>query len=565
MLDRRRFLAVCSQLGLSSTLFPGVLWSMADAKGKVTKEMVETAAEVADVPLPEEYVQAMLDGLNENKKHYEEIYGLHIPNSVPPAYIFDPVLGDMKFDTVKRPMKLASAPALNITGAPKNIEDVAFYSARQLGELVRTRKVSSVALTEMYLARLKKYDPLLKFVITLTEDRARAQAKEADRDLAAGRYRGPLHGLPWGAKDLLAVKGYRTTWGAGGFEQQTIDEDATVVKRLDKAGAVLVAKLTLGALAMGDKWFGGMTRNPWNIEQGSSGSSAGPASATAAGLVPFAIGSETHGSIVSPCERCGVTGLRPTYGRVSRTGAMSLSASMDKLGPIARTVEDCAIVFNAIYGPDGVDQTLYDAPFNYDSKAKWQKLRIGYLAKDFEKEEGSSRTNSFAALDKLRSMGAKLVPVELPKLPAGAISFVLDVEAAAAFDDLTRSHRDDLMKQQNRGSWPNIFRKARFIPAVEYVQANRVRYLLVQETARALKDVDVLVSPTFAGECHLITNLTGQPCVVVPDGFKPDGTPTAICFLGNLFHEAEALEVAKAYQDATGLQLQHPKLDKAPF
>ncbi|HZV36188.1 MAG TPA: amidase, partial [Verrucomicrobiae bacterium] len=547
------------------TLFPGVLWSMADAKGKVTKEMVETAAEVADVPLPEEYVQAMLDGLNENKKHYEEIYGLHIPNSVPPAYIFDPVLGDMKFDTVKRPMKLASAPALNITGAPKNIEDVAFYSARQLGELVRTRKVSSVALTEMYLARLKKYDPLLKFVITLTEDRARAQAKEADRDLAAGRYRGPLHGLPWGAKDLLAVKGYRTTWGAGGFEQQTIDEDATVVKRLDKAGAVLVAKLTLGALAMGDKWFGGMTRNPWNIEQGSSGSSAGPASATAAGLVPFAIGSETHGSIVSPCERCGVTGLRPTYGRVSRTGAMSLSASMDKLGPIARTVEDCAIVFNAIYGPDGVDQTLYDAPFNYDSKAKWQKLRIGYLAKDFEKEEGSSRTNSFAALDKLRSMGAKLVPVELPKLPAGAISFVLDVEAAAAFDDLTRSHRDDLMKQQNRGSWPNIFRKARFIPAVEYVQANRVRYLLVQETARALKDVDVLVSPTFAGECHLITNLTGQPCVVVPDGFKPDGTPTAICFLGNLFHEAEALEVAKAYQDATGLQLQHPKLDKAPF
>jgi Asp-tRNA(Asn)/Glu-tRNA(Gln) amidotransferase A subunit family amidase len=248
---------------------------------------------------------------------------------------------------------------------------------------------------------------------------------------------------------------------------------------------------------------------------------------------------------------------------VSRTGAMSLSASMDKLGPIARTVEDCAIVFNAIYGPDGVDQTLYDAPFNYDPKVKWQKLRIGYLADDFEKEKGSSRTNSMAALEKLRAMSAKLIPVELPKFPVDAIEFVLSVEGAAAFDDLTRSDRDDLMKQQNRGSWPNVFRKARFVPAVEYIQANRIRYQLVQETARALKDFDVLVSPTFAGECHLITNLTGQPCVVVPDGFNADGTPTAICFLGNLFHEAEALEVAKAYQDATGFQLQHPKLEKA--
>src|SRR5579884_1623453 len=408
MLDRRRFLAVCSQLGLSSTLFPGVLWSMADAKGKVTKEMVETAAEVADVPLPDEYVQAMLDGLNENKKHYEEIYGLHIPNSVPPAYIFDPVLGDMKFDTVKRPMKLASAPALHIGGAPKNIEDVAFYSARQLGELVRTKKVSSVALTDMYLARLKKYDPLLKFVITLTEDRARAQAKEADRDIAAGRYRGPLHGLPLGAKDLLAVKGYRTTWGAGGFEQQTIDEDATVVKRLDKAGAVLVAKLTLGALAMGDRWFGGMTRNPWNPKQGSSGSSAGSASATVAGLVGFALGSETLGSIVSPCRVCGASGLQPTFGRVSRHGCMTLAWSMDKIGHIARSVEDCALVFGAIHGFDGLDASAVDRPFSWPCPRDLRTLKVGYF-------DSGTAADKRDDLRVLRDLGVKLVPVKLPR------------------------------------------------------------------------------------------------------------------------------------------------------
>src|SRR5690348_11932559 len=452
MPDRRRFLAVCSRLGLTSTLFPGVLWSMADPQGKVTKEMVETAADVADVPIPDEYVQAMLDGLNENKKNYEEIHGLHIPNSVPPAYIFDPVLGNMKFETVKRPLRLASAPALNISGAPKNIEDVAFYSARQLGHLMRTKKVSSVALTDMYLARLKKYDPLLHFVITLTEDRARAQAKEADRDLARGRYRGPLPGLPWGAKDLLAVKGYRTTWGAGGFEQQNIDEDATVVKRLDEAGAVLVAKLTLGALAMGDKWFGGMTRNPWNPHQGSSGSSAGSASATAAGCVTFAIGSETLGSISSPSTRCGTTGLRPTFGRVPRTGAMALSWTMDKLGPLCRAVEDCALVLSAIYGPDGGDRTVHDVAFNWDAILDWRKLRVGYFKEEFEfkppaepsaetgpvtpeeqkkrEERNRARERALAmrkydqqfndaTIAKLQAMGVKMTPLELPKTPYG--------------------------------------------------------------------------------------------------------------------------------------------------
>ncbi|HEY2915308.1 MAG TPA: amidase, partial [Candidatus Angelobacter sp.] len=306
MLDRRSFLSVCSRFGLTASLLPGVLWAMADQKSKITREMIDDAAAIADVHIADEYKDMMLEDLNSYTEGFDTIYKLHIKNEVAPAVIFDPVLPGTKFETERRPIKISAAPPA-VASVPRSLEDVAFYSVRQLAELIRTKKVSSAALTEMYIARLKRYDPTLKFVITLTEERALAQAKEADREIAAGKYRGPLHGLPWGAKDLLAVKGYRTTWGAGGFEDQKIDEDATVVKRLDAAGAVLVAKLTLGALAQGDKWFGGMTRNPWNTKQGSSGSSAGSASATAAGCVAFAIGSETLGSISSPSTRCGIT------------------------------------------------------------------------------------------------------------------------------------------------------------------------------------------------------------------------------------------------------------------
>ncbi|HEX7284682.1 MAG TPA: amidase, partial [Candidatus Angelobacter sp.] len=366
MLDRRTFLAVCSRFGVASTLLPGVLWAMADEKSKISREMIDQAAAVAGVRISDEYKEMMLESLNDAVKSYDAIFNLHLKNEVAPALVFDPVLPGMKFETERRPMKISAATNAN-AGAPKNLEDVAFYSVRQLAELVRTKKVSSLALTEMYLERLKRYDPTLHFVITLTEERAKAKAREADREIAAGKYRGPLHGLPWGAKDLLAVKGYRTTWGAGGFEDQKFEEDATVVKRLDEAGAVLLAKLTLGALALGDKWFGGMTRNPWNTQQGSSGSSAGSASATAAGCVAFAIGSETLGSISSPSTRCGTTGLRPTFGLVPRTGAMALSWTMDKLGPICRAVEDCAIVLSAIQGADGRDRTVKNAAFNWDA------------------------------------------------------------------------------------------------------------------------------------------------------------------------------------------------------
>jgi Asp-tRNA(Asn)/Glu-tRNA(Gln) amidotransferase A subunit family amidase len=524
----------------------------------ITREIVTDAEKVMGLEFSDEKNDMLRSSLRDQLKNFQTIRQFPLSNSIPSAMLFNPIPVGFKFETTRRKFKPSPLPKVQL---PANLDDISFYSIEQLAALIKSRQITSEKLTRFYLDRLKKYGPKLECVITLTEDRGIEQARCADREIAAGHYRGLLHGIPYGVKDLLAAKGAPTTWGSAPYTNQVFDEDGTVVKRLDVAGAVLVAKLTLGELAMGDTWYGGLTRNPWNIKQGSSGSSAGPAAATSAGLLPFAIGSETHGSIVSPCERCGVTGLRPTYGRVSRTGAMALSWSMDKLGPIARSVEDCAIIFNAIYGPDGVDQTLYDVPFNYDARLKWQKLRIGYLASDFEKERGERRTNSMAALDKLRSLGAKLVPIELPNLPDGAIEFVLEVEAASEFDDLTRSGRDDLMKRQTRGSWPTIFRAARFVPAVEYIQANRIRYVLIQETARVLKDIDVFVSPPFTGECHLITNLTGHPCVVVPDGFTKDGSPTAICFLGNLFKEAETLSVAKAYQDATGFHLKHPRLD----
>ncbi len=380
------------------------------------------------------------------------------------------------------------------------------------------------------------------------------------RKLPRGSIRGPLHGIPYAAKDLLAVKGIRTTWGTAQYTNQMFDFDATVIQRLEAAGAVLVAKTTLGELAMGDVWFGGMTRNPWNLKQGSSGSSAGSSAATSAGLVPFAIGSETYGSIVSPCDRCGVTGLRPTFGRVSRNGAMALSWSMDKIGPICRTVEDCALVFNAIYGPDGIDQTVYDVPFNYDPGIKLKKLRIGYLKADFEKEKGERKENDEATLQKMRALGAELIPIELPQYPLGSISFVLSTEGAAAFDELTRSNRDDLMKQQDADAWPNTFRQRRFVPAVEYLQAQRLRYLLIQDTAKVFEKVDLVLAPSLAGQSLLLGNLTGHPCVVVPNGYSKAGTPTSICFIGRLFGEAELLAAAKRYQDATDFHLRHPRL-----
>ncbi|MCB0753822.1 MAG: amidase, partial [Ignavibacteriae bacterium] len=335
---------------------------------------------------------------------------------------------------------------------------------------------------------------------------------------------------------------------------------ATVIKKVDEAGAVLVAKLTLGALGWGDVWFGGKTKNPWDITEGSSGSSAGPASATAAGLVPFAIGTETWGSIVSPSTVCGVSGLRPTYGRVSRTGAMALSWSMDKIGPICRNVEDLAIVFNAIYGSDEIDQTLYDFPFNYGTKPDFKDLKIGYIKSDFDKQYPFHKNDSLT-LKTLKSLGANLIPIVLPEIPVENISFILSAEAATAFDELTRSNSDDLLVRQIKNAWPNEFRSARFIPAVEYINANRIRYLLIQEMAKLMNKVDLYIAPSFEGNNLLLTNLTGHPCVVVPNGFSEKGTPTSITFIGKLFDEGKIIAVAKLFQDETEFHLKHPEID----
>lgn len=630
---RRHFLGVCSALGLTSTLFPGVLWGLAQQEPakppapaeqkpevapaakqeaapavKITRAMIEDAAAIAGVSIPDKYKDMMLEGLNDQTGSFEEIRKLKLENGDLPALVFDPLPAGTVVQTAKQPPRLSRIAA---PGTPKNIEDVAFQSVRELGTMMRARRISSTALTEMYLERLKRYDPLLKFVITLTTERALAQAKEADRDLAAGRYRGPLHGLPWGAKDLIAAKGYRTTWGAGGFEEQTFPDDATVVKRLDEAGAVLVAKLTLGALAMGDKWFGGFTRNPWRPQdQGSSGSSAGSASATAAGCVAFAIGSETLGSISSPSTRCGVTGLRPTFGLVPRTGAMALSPTWDKLGPLARSVEDAILVLSAIAGPDGADPDCrHHAAVNWDADFDWRKLRVGYFAKAFqprpqpteppaskpeaqlsaeEKKKADEelvnrrerrayaaydRKFDLATLDKLRQMGIKLIEVTLPEFPYGAAPNALVAEAAAMFDELTRSGRDRLLTEQGPDDWPNTFRVARFLPAVEYIQINRARLRLMAAFQKLFEQVDVIVTPTADAQL-IATNLTGNPAVIVPNGFRgldapplhdyyngggPD-TPVSITFLGPLFGEAKLCALAKAYQDATGFHLRHPKL-----
>lgn len=561
-LTRRSFLSYFSALGLSSTLLPGVLWArlQQEEEARITREMLDEAEAISGLEFTDEERELMLEGLNENLRSYEALREVEIPNSVPPALYFEPVPPGETIAVEPRPLRRSEG---EVDRLPEDLEEVAFWPVTRLSRLIGSGAVSSLELTRMYLERLRKYGPKLECVITLTEDLALEQARRADAEIAAGRYRGPLHGIPWGAKDLLSVKGYRTTWGAKPFEDQSIDRDATVVRNLEEAGAVLVAKLTLGALAWGDVWFGGRTRNPWNYEQGSSGSSAGSAAATAAGLVGFAIGTETWGSIVSPCTRTGCTGLRPTFGRVSRHGAMALSWSMDKIGPICRSVEDCALVLDAIYGPDGLDLSVVDVPFNWDAALDVSRLRIGYLKGAFEAErEEQAEWKRFdeRTLATLRSLGLDLRPIELPDLPIGALSFILSAEAAAAFDELTRSGRDDQMVRQVRNAWPNVFRQSRLVPAVEYIQANRVRTLAMQHMAEIMRDIDVYVAPSFGGDNLLLTNLTGHPCVVLPNGFREEGTPTSITFMGGLFEEASALALARAYQEATDHHLRRPEL-----
>jgi len=554
MLKEKRILLMV----LSGLVFIFSIGFSSDEPPLITRTDVISAEKLINLFYTDNKRDSLLQDLKENRDSYIKMREVAVTNDVPPAIMFNPLPVGFRSSGETSSMHLSPPEE---TLLPRNPEKLCFYSVRDLAELIRTRKITSLELTRLFLNRLKKYDPQLHGVISLTEELALREAEAADREIAAGKYRGPLHGIPYGAKDLLAVKRYRTTWGAMPYKDQVIDLDATVIKKLRAAGAVLVAKTTLGALAWGDVWYGEKTRNPWNPDQGSSGSSAGSASATAAGLLPFAIGTETWGSIVSPSTRCGTTGLRPTYGRVSRTGAMALSWSMDKIGTIARSAEDCAIVFNAIYGPDGMDQTLYDFPFNYDPNLDLRKLRVGYLKSAFEAKSEAEDFDK-TSLDVIQQMGINLIPIELPELPIQALAIILNAEAAAAFDDLTRSGRDDMMVRQVRAAWPNVFRASRFIPAVEYIQANRIRYMLIREMEKVMEGIDLYIAPSFAEDNLLLTNLTGHPCVVLPNGFDEKGNPTSISFIGDLFEEGKLLVFANAYQRATSFHKQRPPLFK---
>lgn len=500
---------------------------------------------------------SLLQGLRDYQRSIEAIHRYQLENSVPMSLWFDPVPTGFKKETIQKPIDWGLPKEVKV---PENLEELAFYPVHKLAVLLKSKKITSTQLTKIYLGRLKKFSNTLQCTVLLLEERALAQARKADEEIAKGKYRGPLHGIPYGVKDLLAVEGTKTTWGAEPYVDQEIKTTATIVKKLDEAGAVLVAKFTLGALAMGDIWFGGVTKNPWNLKQGSSGSSAGSASATVAGLVAFSIGTETLGSIVSPSTRCGASGLRPTFGTVSRHGAMALSWSMDKIGPICRSAFDAALVYEVIRGADELDKSTRSAVFNYAAKTDLKKLKVGYVKSLFDATY-PNKENDQNVLEVIKSLGVELVEVELPSsIPVGAVRLMLTAEAAAAFDELTRSNKDSLLSNQLRWAWPNTFRTARFIPAVEYINASRMRQQLIEDYHQATKDFDVIISPSFGGTQLLTTNLTGHPCVVVPNGFNNSGSPTSISFLGKLYGEAAPLLLARAYQETTEWEDKQPPL-----
>jgi Asp-tRNA(Asn)/Glu-tRNA(Gln) amidotransferase A subunit family amidase len=547
--SRRELFAAAAALGFGTATFQrAVAATAAELPTTITAEMVKNAEWVAGIELTDDQRRQVAGAMTRALADYAALHKIDVPNSVPPAVQFIPDLSGQPAKVAKAPEPVKRPADADRPVKPAKDEDLAFLPLSKLAGLIRTKAISSTELTKLYLTRLKQYDPALKCVVTFTEDLAMKQAAEADQEIAAGKYRGPLHGVPWVAKDLMAYPGYKTTWGAGHFKDQVIDDKATVAAKLEAAGAVMTAKVTLGSLAMGDQWFGGMTRNPWNVRQGSSGSSAGSASAVSAGLTGFGIGTETQGSILSPCTRCGVSGLRPTFGRVSRAGCMALAWSMDKVGPIARSVEDCALVFAAIHGADGKDPTAVTRPFEWPYHRDLRDLRVGYVGGTDGRED----------LKVLKDLGVTLVPIKLPqRLVLPALQLILTAESAAAFDDVTLKGVSEGLGQ----AWPGTFRRGRFIPAVEYLRAQRVRTLLMREMAKVMEQVDLYVG----GNDLVMCNMTGHPTVVLPNGLrkgKESESPTAITFTGRLWGESELLAVAKAYQEATGHHLKHPDMSK---
>ncbi|MDR3619758.1 MAG: amidase [Paludisphaera borealis] len=553
MLRRRTVLKGLAALGAGSVPFRRALSAQAAEAGAVTPEMVAQAEWIAGLKLTDDERKEVAQSVRDSLNRFEALRNCEVGFDVAPALQFNPAPGLRPAVGVNRNQAVAIAgpsPA-----RPADDEALAFLPVTRLAALVRSRQVTSVELTKLYLGRLKRFDPILKCVVALTEKLAFEQAARADAEIASGTYRGPLHGIPWGAKDLIAYPGYPTTWGAPQFRDRVVDQKATVAARLDEAGAVLVAKLSMGALAMGDQWFGGKTRSPWDPRRGASGSSAGSASAVAAGLVGFAIGSETLGSIISPCQACGASGLRPTFGRVSRYGCMSLSWSMDKIGPIARSVEDCALILDAIHGHDGLDPTAVDQPFAWPSVTAFERLRIGVPDVEGNGKPAEERD----AVKTLRALGFETVPVKLStKYPSGAVALMLGVEAATVFDELTRNHVSEGLNE-----WPETFRQGQFTPAVEYLRAARVRTLLMRDMARLFEQVDLFVG--WGRPDLTITNLTGHPSVVFPGGFRDrDGRPApgSVVLTGRLYDESTILAVAHAYQEATGDHHARPPLER---
>jgi Asp-tRNA(Asn)/Glu-tRNA(Gln) amidotransferase A subunit family amidase len=533
--------------------------SPAQSPNGITKDQLRQALSLVGLEFKDDYLELMLPNVNRSLGSISDLRKLSIPLDTPPAFRFDPLLPGQKLPPAA-PF-LATPPA--ILPRFKKPAELAFQPVTQLAALLRARRVTSRQLTQMYLDRLKEHSPALTCTVTPTEAKALDAAAQADREIRQGKFRGPLHGIPYGVKDLFASKGYKTTWGAEPFAEQTFDYDATVIQRCDKAGAVMVAKLSMGALAMGGQWFGGMTKTPWNLEQSSSGSSAGSGAATAAGLVGFAIGTETLGSIISPSTRCGITGLRPTFGRVSRHGAMALSWTMDKVGPMTRSVADAMLVLRAIQGPDPLDPTTQTAaPLAWSPTSPLARLRVGVLQADFDKAENGERKKLYAdALASLAKAGAKLSPITLPDFPLSGQLLMLSAEGAAAFDDITRDDRVAQLSGQKPGDWPNSFRSSRTIPAVEYIRSARARTLLMQEWAKFQSGWDVLVSPTGSPSLTM-TNLTGHPQIVVPCGFVNGNEPTGLLFTGRLYEEGKMARVAHAFQTTTKWHTLMPPLFK---
>jgi Asp-tRNA(Asn)/Glu-tRNA(Gln) amidotransferase A subunit family amidase len=581
---RRRFMATFAGAGLGSTLVPGVLWARVQDSGaqKVTLAMVNEALKLSGIEVSEEEKTNLVDGANRNLAGFDDLRKLHIPPDVSPPFHFSAVTPGMTINKAKQPWRLSAAPAVK---RPANLEDAAFWPVRHLAELIRTRQVTSSELTEMYLARLHRYNGVLNNVVTFLDDHGRAEAKRADAEIAAGKYKGPLHGIPWGAKDIISLKGYKTTWGTAPFKDQVLDYDASVIEQLRDAGAVLIAKVTTGELASGDNWFGGQTKSPWDPTQGSSGSSAGPSSATAAGCIAFGIGTETSGSILSPSARCGLAGLRPTFGRVSRHGVMALSWTQDRIGPICRYAEDNAIVMQAIAKPDGRDMSVSDVPFNWNAAFNIKALKVGIIQESFDEiTNASAKANAEKMLATFKQLGVtQFVPITVPNFATNTGSFA--AERVAYFMEHSLAGR---MKGSRGGTQTNAY----LVPAPLYIQQQRARMMMMMELQKATAHVDVYIvgsnntgvggpgpraagapeaprppqenRPQSATQRHFgYANLAGYPAINLPNGFADTGTPTNAVIYAQPFRELEIIALAKAYQDAAGFHLRKPtKLDQ---